>query len=117
MFNYQLTTGSTILRSDGAQIPADPANTDFIVYQAWLAAGNVPAPMTVDLTAAWTAHQGAARAALCESDLTLLRCIENGVAVPAGWTAYRKALRAIVSAASGDASQPLPTRPAYPAGT
>jgi hypothetical protein len=42
---YQLTQGDTILRiTDGAFIPADPANTDFAAYLAWLAAGNEPEP-------------------------------------------------------------------------
>jgi hypothetical protein len=42
---YQLTTSTTIIRlADGASIPADPANTDFQRYQAWLAAGNTPQP-------------------------------------------------------------------------
>lgn len=52
MTEYQLSndpfTGapsSSILRTvDGTWIPSDPANTDFIEYQAWLAAGNVPDP-------------------------------------------------------------------------
>jgi hypothetical protein len=42
---YQLTQGDTILRiPDGAFIPADPANTDYAAYLAWLAAGNEPEP-------------------------------------------------------------------------
>jgi len=42
---YQLTNGNTILRlSDNAWIPADPANTDYQQYQAWVAAGNTPEP-------------------------------------------------------------------------
>jgi len=41
---YQLTNTTTILRADGASIPADPANIDYQAYQAWLAAGNTPTP-------------------------------------------------------------------------
>jgi hypothetical protein len=29
---------------DTATIPFDPANTDFLEYQKWLAAGNTPIP-------------------------------------------------------------------------
>lgn len=37
--------GDTICRvSDNAFIPFDPANTDFLAYQKWLAEGNVPLP-------------------------------------------------------------------------
>jgi hypothetical protein len=42
---YQLTTGTSIKRlSDGAFIPPDPGNRDFVEYQAWLANGNTPEP-------------------------------------------------------------------------
>ena len=54
-----------------------------------------------------------ASAALAESDVTVIRCYEHAVAVPAEWVAYRAALRAIVSSGTGS----LPTRPAFPAGT
>lgn len=43
---YRLTPTPAILRlSDGAHIPADPANTDYAAYLQWLADGNQPAPV------------------------------------------------------------------------
>lgn len=67
--------------------------------------------------AAWLSYQATAKAALDESDIAILRCYENAVAVPGAWTTYRKALRAIVGTTLGDPTQPLPPRPVYPSGT
>ncbi len=80
-------------------------------------AGWTTTPPPPTAAQAWAAYQAKAQALLSKSDTTLLRCAENAIAVPAAWASYRKALRAIVGAATGDPTQPLPATPAYPAGT
>ena len=59
----------------------------------------------------------AARAALDDSDVTVLRCFEAGVPLPAAWVDYRKQLRELVSVTAANVASTLPTRPAYPSGT
>lgn len=45
MADYKLTDTSIVIRNvDGAFIPADPANTDRIAYNGWLALGYTPDP-------------------------------------------------------------------------
>lgn len=65
----------------------------------------------------WSTCRETARALLDASDVTILRCYEGDVAVPAEWRSYRMALRAIVSAATGDPTQSAPVRPPFPSGS
>jgi hypothetical protein len=41
---YMGQQNTAILRSDGACIPPDPANTDYQEYLKWLSEGNEPLP-------------------------------------------------------------------------
>lgn len=54
-----------------------------------------------------------AREALTKSDVTVLRCVENNVALPSAWLVYRQNLRSIIDTGSGT----IPSRPDYPANT
>jgi hypothetical protein len=49
--------------------------------------------------------------ALTESDIVIIRCLEDNIAIPATWKQYRQALRDIISDKSPG---PLPTVPSYP---
>ncbi|MDE1906080.1 MAG: hypothetical protein KGH75_06465 [Rhodospirillales bacterium] len=108
---FRDTTGQAFaFEADGSQDHLIPAGA-VAMTAADVAALNSSVPNN------WAARQFAARAALTESDLTVLRCYESAVAVPATWATYRKALRAIIAASTGDPTQAMPTKPAYPAGT
>jgi hypothetical protein len=65
----------------------------------------------------WQEYRQSAQDALASSDITVMRCYENGVTLPAEWVEYRKALRLIVGAAGGDTTKAIPPKPPYPAGT
>lgn len=100
-----------------ASLPGSWIPCDSTIKSGYTYSGTAFAAATTPAAAAWSSYQASAQIALDKSDRTVVRCAENGVAVPAAWVTYRKALRAIISAASGDPTQPLPTQPAYPAGT
>ena len=81
---YKLTQTTSIIRTtDGAFIPADPANTDYAAYLEWLAAGNSPEPadpVTPAVPTVVTMRQ--ARLALLQAGL--LGTINSAVATMTG---------------------------------
>jgi len=42
--DYLGNTPQVVIREDGANIPFDPANTDYQAYLKWVAEGNTPEP-------------------------------------------------------------------------
>ncbi|KMN20311.1 hypothetical protein [Pseudomonas weihenstephanensis] len=90
--------------------------SDWILQGSEITAAPVSDP-EIALAAAWKDHQASAQRALDKSDMTILRCYEGNVIVPAAWVMYRKELRSIISASMGDAALELPVTPEYPVGT
>ena len=117
-YTYALTSGTSVIRSDSAIIPADPNNADYQIYLAWLAAGNTPTPYTPDLLTPFIAS---VQSALDDTDTTMHRINEAVSLGLTTWTTadvvtfvnYRRALRALLKSTTVGV---LPTKPAYPVG-
>lgn len=74
-------------------------------------------PFTHTAAELWAAYKVQAQALLDKSDLVATRCFKAGIAFPAAWQSYVITLRAILSSAIGDSTQPLPSQPSYPQGS
>jgi len=130
MVFYSKSVGGFYIRDiHGNNIPADVVEITEAEHQALLigqAAGKMISgdadgrPVLIDRPGPTAEEQTAilktqAQEALDKSDITILRCYENAVAVPAAWQTYRTELREIISGTSSATS--LPNRPDYPEGT
>jgi hypothetical protein len=120
MIIYANAQGGCRIADDGTGNAALPLPQGEVQFDHWPTDAELAAAFpsyVAPPSAAWLAHQAQAQALLDKSDMTIIRCAENGVPVPATWAAYRKALRVISGATTGDPTQVLPTAPAFPAGT
>ena len=96
---YRITDTDTVIRlADNAFIPADPANMDYLAYQAWLAEGNTPEPVPQPTAEEQAASIRAERdQKLKQSDWIATKHLESGLMVPQEWLDYRQALRDITT--------------------
>lgn len=76
---YKLSNSAVILRlADAANIPADPANTDYQFYLSWLSEGNTPDPADPIVPVIPTVIS-MAQARLALLDAGLLDAVEHGI--------------------------------------
>ncbi len=81
-----------------------------------------PAPVSPD---PWSEYQAKAQYALDKTSVTIERIVEGVAAGTCDFTNadvvafmdYRKALRAVISATTGDPAAELPVHPGFPSGT
>jgi len=85
MADYKLSSGGVRRASDGAFIPDDPRNRDWVAYQEWLTAGNLPDPE-------FTAEELAAQAA---------RAVENAAVTTLDTEARADAIFTTLKTATG----------------
>lgn len=124
---YSKTTNSFYNDRSSKKLPADAVQITTLQHKQLLHAAangqqisadatgkpiNIPAAGPTS-TQIWKSLQTQAQTALTKSDTVIIRCAENGIAVPAAWVAYRASLRAIISSTTGTTTV-LPAQPAYP---
>lgn len=114
-FEYSDADNTTVacFGFDDDHIESHSIESDFI--RAWISDGNEPMPYRPDEAEIRSRLAVDAQKALERSDVTALRCLELGIAVPGEWVEFRATLREIAGGNS-DATE-LPERPVYPENT
>lgn len=72
---------------------------------------------TAQHKAALAQYRANIQSLLDKSDMVCLRCYKKGLPFPADWVEWDNYLRSEIRNDSADPTQPLPTKPAYPANT
>jgi hypothetical protein len=90
---YKLSTGGVIRQADNAFIPDAAGNRDWIEYQEWLSAGNVPA--AADVIDPWIEIRSTRNSKLSNCDWTQLPDSPLDTAKKTEWLNYRQELRDI----------------------
>jgi hypothetical protein len=113
-----ITQGFALNQQGGIRAFDDgcPIDADEVAYPDYESATAAQAVNPSAIHAALVASAQNAMDKVTGSSGTIIRCVVAGVAVPAAWTAYVVALRAIVNG-TDTTSTALPNVPAYPAGT
>jgi hypothetical protein len=107
---YSLIANSTAVRrdADGATIPNDPNNYDWLAYQAWLAAGDTPTPVPSPTQAQLAASLVSAASLACAG------VVAQVMPDPAHQAAFQNAA-SIVNGAGGAAPASGPMQTAFAA--
>ena len=96
-------------RGDGAFVPTDPANVDYLEYLAWLEKGNEPLPLE-EAPITWDSIRAKRDQIIRDTDWTMT---PDASVNQAQWAAYRQILRDLPQtyADSGPESVVWPTAP------
>jgi hypothetical protein len=121
---WQFTADPNIVSRVWPSGQMDSCSISDSAYLAWVAAGNTATPYTAPART-WANVQADALAALNHSDTTMHRISEalalgltmQTSADTVAYVQWRRSLRSIIGAATGDATTVLPAEPPYPTGT
>ena len=112
MAKYKLTLHGVIDTERNATIPNDPDNTDWQIYQEWLAEPNTPDPVTADN---WNNEGRAIRnSKLAATDWTQVDDFPGSAQKKSDFATYRQSLRDLPATYPDYSNVVWPAEPTYP---